>query len=104
MKKAILLTLIVSALSLHFAVAAENTNPTLIPASSLEEMMNSNIDENSTVANFDEHFRDHHEGRVLCFVRNGRGERFEGRGAFPREALDEALRECRRVSEHCFEL
>lgn len=113
MKKVTCLALAISLLSLNVFAASEQSNP-LVPANSMEEMMNVEAMEDG-IAPLDffndhdrdhdrDHGRDHRRGRVECVARNLRGQRFEARGFYPREVQQDAMRACYRVSQRCFEM
>lgn len=104
MKKIVYLVLVMSVLPLRFTVAAENNNIPLIPANSLEEMMKYGVNENATVADFDDYGRPGRDHHVICSARNLRNMHFDATGFDPRETQDEAMRRCERVSRRCFEL
>jgi hypothetical protein len=99
MKKLTSLFLLVCAISVQSSFAAQAENEVLVPATSLEEMMNEEVS----------HFDGHHGGHefnhdIVCVAGNRRGQKFYARGRYAREAQERALRECQQSSHRCFEL
>jgi len=103
MKKFAYMALVLSVFSLKLAVAADaQVENELVPAASLEEMRDAEMNSNAAETNFETDLAPH--WGAVCFAKNLRGQRFEARGYDARDAQWHAMQECRRVSERCFEL
>jgi hypothetical protein len=109
MKIIIYMAMVFTIFSARVAFAVETEDPSLIPAQTLEEILNRSGEEydsrmaTSAYAN-DTHADLPHQSRVVCAVKNRKGQRFEARGFQPIQVQADALRSCERSSRLCYEL